>query len=139
MDVGRTQNFGIHQPTDHTAQGEKKKGEGEKAESSLEDGQFGDKGDCIRHWAERTSKLKDKMVQKPKKRKQDLNRKSNTAGRLNADGRWGRGGRGQFSGLNNRAEVAGNFNKNYLSKMYYVEGQGPHGSFKSLLEKSSLP
>lgn len=50
--------------------GEKKKGRGEMAESNLEDGQFGDKGDCIRHWTERNTELKDKMVlEKPKKRK----------------------------------------------------------------------
>lgn len=40
----------------------RKTGEGEKAESSLEDGQFGDKGDRIRHWAERATKLKDEMM-----------------------------------------------------------------------------
>lgn len=83
------------------------------AESNLEDGQFGEKGDCIRHWTERNTELKDKMVlQKPQKREKRPQQKSNTAGRLNVDGRWDRGGRRYSSGLDNRVEITGNIEKN---------------------------
>lgn len=44
------------------------------------------------------------MLWKPKERKEDINRKSNSA-----EGQGGEGG--QFSGLDNRAEVTSNFNK----------------------------
>lgn len=68
----------------------RKTDEENKAETSLEEGQFGDERDCIRPWAERArkgEKLKSKLVlQRPKKYKEDLKRKSNSAGQLNADG-----------------------------------------------------
>lgn len=70
--------------------------EEEKAESSLEEGQFGHDGDCLRPCAQRArkgEKLKGKVVlQSPKKGKEELKRKSNSAGRLNAEEVGVRGG-----------------------------------------------